>query len=183
MAAAVHAYTGSVGGTASAAVGLTLAADGNYYGVSTRGGANQGKGAFFRITADGAQKVLYSFGASSNDAIEPDAPLIQGTDGNLYGTSTAGGAYGDGTVYRVTPAGAETVLYSFSGSTASDPASPAGGLIQGADGNFYGTTRAGGAAGTGVVFRLTPAGAISVLNSFGPSHGGDANTAVGELAR
>lgn len=163
---------------AAPASSLTLATDGYFYGVSASGGANHNLGAFFRVSATGARTTLYSFGSHTDDAIQPDSKLIQGTDGNFYGTSASGGAYGAGTVYRITPAGVETVLVSFTGGSGSEAASPAGGLIEGADGNFYGTTRAGGANGTGVLYRVTPAGVLSTLYSFGTSRDGDVSEAA-----
>lgn len=185
LAGVAHSFigTGSVGSAATRAVGLTLGADGNFYGVSTRGGANHDQGAFFRVTPAGAQATLYSFGARQNDAIEPDATLVRGADGSFYGTSAAGGAYGEGTVYQLTPAGVETVLFSFSAGAGNGPATPLGGVIQGPDGNFYGTTRAGGANGTGVVFKLTPAGTLEILYSFGASRTGDIDGAVNDNMR
>jgi uncharacterized repeat protein (TIGR03803 family) len=182
-AVVVHSSTGLAGKAATPAAGLTRGADGKFYGVSAHGGANQDQGAFFRITPGGGQAILYSFGATHDDAIEPDATLIQGADGNFYGTSAAGGNYGEGTVYKITPAGVETVLFSFSAGASIDPANPSGGVIQGADGNLYGTTRAGGANGTGVVFKLTPAGGLSILYSIGPGRTGDVNDAVNEITR
>jgi len=80
---------------------------------------------------------------------------VQGTDGNFYGTTSSGGATNFGTVFKSTPAGALTNLYSFSGS---DGAYPYAGLVQGNDENFYGTTSGGGAHANGTVFRITPAG-------------------------
>ncbi len=116
--------------------------------------------------------TLYSFGGS--DGSGPWAGLIQATDGNFYGTTTQGGAYGDGTVFKITPSGALTTLHSFAGS---DGSSPYAGLIQGTDGNFYGTTYYGGAAtwcygyaGCGTIFRITPSGTLTTLHSF---DGGD----------
>ncbi|HKS71431.1 MAG TPA: choice-of-anchor tandem repeat GloVer-containing protein, partial [Ktedonobacterales bacterium] len=73
--------------------------------------------------------------------------------GNFYGTTRTGGADNDGTVFKITPAGVETVIYSFTGG-ASDGAAPAAALIQGSDGNLYGTTTAGGPSGYGTVFVL-----------------------------
>jgi uncharacterized repeat protein (TIGR03803 family) len=171
----VHTLTGSFG--------IAAAPDGSFYGVSAHGGANQDQGAFFRITPGSAQATLYSFGARRGDAIAPNAALIQGADGNFYGTSAAGGTYNEGTIFKITPAGGETVLFSFTSGAGNDPANPSGGLIQGADGNFYGTTRAGGANGTGAVFKLTPAGALSVLYSFGPGRTSDGSDSVNEIAR
>jgi uncharacterized repeat protein (TIGR03803 family) len=169
---------------------LTQGTDGNFYGTTAAGGAytnlnNQigGAGTVFKITAAGAETVLYSFTwdvgiSGSTDGGGPSG-LIQGTDGNFYGTTQDGGYYNQGTVFRVTPAGVETVLYSFSGCTANgvcgisgslDGAAPVAGLIQGSDGNFYGTTEFGGGTenncNCGTVFKITPAGVETVLYSF-----------------
>jgi uncharacterized repeat protein (TIGR03803 family) len=119
-------------------------------------------------------ETLYSFGGSSTDAIGPSGVLVQATDGNFYGTS-AGGINGSGngntvylgygTVYKITPAGEETVLYAFAGPP--DGAYPVS-LIQGSDGNFYGTTAQGGLDNVGTAFRLTPQGVETILYSFLP---------------
>jgi uncharacterized repeat protein (TIGR03803 family) len=106
--------------------------------------------------------VLYSFSgyvSGSADGALPASGVIHGSDGNFYGTTTGGGTNSGGTVFRVTLSGAETVLYSFSNtSLASNDAEVnlfQPGLIQGRDGNFYGTTAFGGNAGTGTVYKLT----------------------------
>ena len=93
-----------------------------------------------------AQKLttLYSFAGS--DGADPVAGLVQGSDGNFYGTTYGGGANNVGTVFKITPSGTLTTLYSFAGS---DGAIPDAGLVQGSDGNFYGTTSGGGADNVG----------------------------------
>jgi uncharacterized repeat protein (TIGR03803 family) len=81
---------------------------------------------------------------------------VQGTDGNFYGTTSGGGAHGVGTVFKITPAGALTLLHSFGGA---DGAAPEARLLQASDGNFYGTTVLGGGANNdGAIFKMTPAG-------------------------
>ena len=126
----------------------------------------------FRVTPAGVETVLYSFGTTaSHDATNPYGSLILGADGNFYGTSGTGGASGNGTMFKVTPAGVESVLYSFAGGTA-DGSRP-NGVIQGSDGNFYGTTPSGGAHGAGIVYKMTPAGAETVLYSFAGGAGDD----------
>jgi uncharacterized repeat protein (TIGR03803 family) len=107
--------------------------------------------------------VLYSF-AGGTDGLGPEGGLVQGTDGNFYGTTSSGGAHSHGTVFKITPAGLETVLHSFAGG--SDGQRPTAGLVQGTDGNFYGTTYFGGADNEGTVFKITPAGVETVLYSF-----------------
>ena len=137
--------------------------DGNFYGTTATGGANGyggqgiGVGTVYKITPAGVETILHSFGASSADGIAPDC-VIQGKDGNLYGVTGAGGANGGGTLFMITPAGEESVLYSFGPSTASitNLWEPSGGVIQGADGNLYGFTSAGGTNGDGTIFKYTP---------------------------
>lgn len=90
--------------------------------------------------------------------------LAQGRDGNLYGTASFGGLYGDGTIFRIAANGSVTTLHNFDGT---DGMYPYGGLILGADGNFYGTTFYGGANNLGTLFRVTPSGVLTVLHAFG----------------
>jgi uncharacterized repeat protein (TIGR03803 family) len=166
---------------------LIQATDGNFYGTTSEGGAQRVCGvglcgAVYKITPAGVETVLHSFtdapyGASPSHAYGPRGGMIQASDGNFYGTaggganrcnSDIGRLVGCGSVYMITPAGVETVIYSF-GASASDGTSPVGALIQASDGNFYGTTSAGGANGFGTVFKVTPAGIETVLHSFGAS--------------
>ena len=109
--------------------------------------------------------TLASFDGS--DGAEPLASLIQGADSNFYGTTYAGGTTGEGTVFKITPAGTLTTLYSFcSQNGCAGRRSPEAGLVQASDGNFYGTTFEGGANGDGTVFKITPAGTLTTLYSF-----------------
>jgi uncharacterized repeat protein (TIGR03803 family) len=98
--------------------------------------------------------------------------LVQGTDGNFYGTTSAGGVQGSGTVFKITPGGAPTTLHSFCAQTnCTDGINPYTGLIQGTDGNFYGTTTSGGSNsfnGYGTVFKITGTGTLTTLYSFCP---------------
>jgi uncharacterized repeat protein (TIGR03803 family) len=146
--------------------GLVQASDGTLYGTS--GGGATGNGTVFKVTPQGAERVLYSF-AGGTDAIGPNPGLVLDAAGNLYGTSSSGGTHGFGTVFKVTPQGAESVLWSFS--DVPDGSHPASGLILWTDGNFYGTTDGGGTAGEGTAFRITPAGALTILHSFGATAG------------
>jgi uncharacterized repeat protein (TIGR03803 family) len=147
--------------------GLVLGADGNFYGTTLIGGPNY-SGSIFRLTPAGSITTLSTFSGGLNGQY-PTAPLIQGTDGNFYGTTFFGGTFGNGTVFRMTPTGTLTSLYSFTGGN--DGMNPWGGLVQGNDGNLYGTTEAGGANGSGTVFRLTTNGTLATLVEFNSTNG------------
>jgi uncharacterized repeat protein (TIGR03803 family) len=113
--------------------------------------------------------LLYSFCGKTNctDGAPPRAGLTLASNGNLYGSTVAGGANNRGSIFKITTAGALTTIYSFCALTACDDgASPYGNLIQGSDGNFYGTTQGGGSKTFGVIFRVTPAGADTTLYTF-----------------
>ena len=144
--------------------GLILAADGNFYGTTQSYGAN-GVGTIFKITPGGAITVLHSF-AGSDGAI-PFGEMVQGSDGSLYGTTSAGGSHTDGTVFKITTAGVLTTLYNFCSRTqCADGYDPTSGLVEGNDGNFYGTTIYGGVGTKGTVFRITPTGILTTLYRF-----------------
>ena len=150
--------------------GLVQGSDANFYGTTLEGGAG-GCGTVFRISPSGSYTNLYSFTGGS-DGGDPSAGLVQGSDANFYGTTLEGGAGGCGTVFRISPSGSYTNLYSFTGG--SDGGDPSAGLVQGSDANFYGTTHGGGAGGCGTVFRISPSGSYTNLYSFtGGSDGGD----------
>jgi uncharacterized repeat protein (TIGR03803 family) len=135
--------------------GLVQASDGDFYGATYKGGTNAA-GTIFRITPGGTLTTLYSFCARSGctDGGYLYAGLIQASDGNLYGTTVEGGTYGLGTIFKITPGGALTTLYSF-GSQSDDGIEPYAGLVQARNGDFYGTTLQGGASGSGTVFSLS----------------------------
>ena len=107
--------------------------------------------------------VLHAF-TGGTDPHRPGAALIQASDRHLYGTTTAGGAAGAGTTFRMSLGGTVTVLHEFGGGAAG--ARPQAALLEGSDGNFYGTTTDGGSAGHGTIFRMTPAGHVTILHSF-----------------
>ena len=136
-------------------------------------GGNHGAGVAFKLTPEGKYAVLYSFCAHDNctDGYNPAAGLVLDQKGNVYGTTGGGGAYGAGVVFRLTPEGKETVLYSFCAHNNCADGYGSGGLVFGQEGNIYGTTEYGGASsgcysGCGVVFKLTPEGKYAVLYSF-----------------
>jgi uncharacterized repeat protein (TIGR03803 family) len=159
----LYSFDGTDGSLPLAA--LVQGTDGNFYGTTYEGGAN-GDGTVFKITPSGALTTLYNFCSQINctDGRSPASGLVQGTDGTLYGTTYDGGAVGVGTAFKITPSGALTTLLSFYGY--SEGGNPKAGLVQGTDGDFYGTTYDGGASGYGTVFKITPSGTLATLLSF-----------------
>lgn len=160
--------------------GVTEGPDGLLYGTTFRGG-NSDAGVVYRIATDGTgYTVLHHFSAGNGE--NPEGTLLAAPDGMLYGTTMMGGAENRGTIYRISTAGAHEVLYSFPSltrfnsqglATNSTGANPRAALMLGMDGNFYGTAYQGGEFGHGTVFRMTPAGEVSVLHAFGgPSFDG-----------
>jgi uncharacterized repeat protein (TIGR03803 family) len=154
--------------------GLVQATDGNFYGTTGIGGTNN-NGTVFKITPSGTLTTLHRFCSQSGctDGYDPQGAFVQGTDGNLYGITAGGGANDNGMVFKITPSGTLTTLYSFcSQSGCTDGANPFAGLVQATDGNFYGTTLGGGASTNcrgnpcGTVFKITPSGSLTTLHSF-----------------
>src|ERR1017187_6131342 len=104
-----------------------------------------------------AQTLTTLFSFDGTDGAVPQAGLVQATNGDLYGTTVSGGTNTNGTVFKITPGGALTTLYSFCSQTnCTDGANPYAGLVQAANGDFYGTAYGGGANGRGTVFKITP---------------------------
>jgi len=165
---------------------LIQASDGSFYGTAADGGGPSYSGTVFHLTPDGVFTTIYTF-TGGTDGQTPMG-IIQGRDGNLYGTTLNGGiedqgnSYGDGTVFKLTPAGDFTVLHAFD---FYDGTGPTSSVIQGADGNFYGTTRQGGnstncSTGCGTVFQVTPDGVFTTLHQFSY---GDGAYPGGQLAQ
>ncbi|HYA25927.1 MAG TPA: choice-of-anchor tandem repeat GloVer-containing protein [Terriglobales bacterium] len=173
---------------ATPAAGLLLGVDGNFYGTTVTG-------TVFKITPSGVLTVLYRF------CTQPGCPdgngingLIQANDGNFYGTTYYGGAQpqgvcspggqpGCGTIFKLTPEGTLTTLYSFCGETnCADGSNPFANLVQGTDGDLYGLTTLGGTNcypyGCGTVFKITLGGTLTTLHSFS---GGDGSGPTGAL--
>jgi uncharacterized repeat protein (TIGR03803 family) len=158
----------SVPGGANPVGGLVQGTDGKFYGTTHFGGANL-SGTVFKMSSTGTAERLYNFCPQTNcpDGQAPSDGLIQGTDGNFYGTTTLGGAHGEGTVFKVTPTGTLTTLYNFCSQSpnCADGATPNVTLVE-ANGALYGTTFQGGAHVSGTVFKVTTAGVFTVLHSF-----------------
>jgi len=162
--------------------------DGNFYGTASSSpyGAFT-DGALYKITTSGTFTMLHDF--NGTDGNGPAAPLVLGTDGNFYGTTISGGSnlgggqFGGGTVFKMTPSGKLTTIYNFCSQTyCTDGANPASALVQGGDGDFYGTTQYGGAycppplySCGGTIFKITPTGTLTTLHSMNASTDGDFN--------
>jgi uncharacterized repeat protein (TIGR03803 family) len=168
----------SFSGTNGIGPGVLLqATDDNFYGTTLEGGLN-GNGTVFDITPSGTLTMLYSFCSQTNcaDGGGP-AILIQASDGNFYGTTLYGGAYENGTVFEITAGGTLTTIYSFcpAGHGCIDGSEPTG-LMQAADGNFYGTTLHGGGSSIGTIFEII-AGKLTTIHTFAGSGGSDSDGA------
>ncbi|MGA8491482.1 MAG: choice-of-anchor tandem repeat GloVer-containing protein [Terriglobales bacterium] len=155
----LYSFTGGADGENPYA-GVIQDAKGDLYGTSYDGGVSNG-GTVFKLRKTGKITVLYSFTGSNGDGYSPNAGVIQDADGNLYGTTYYGGAFGVGTVFKLSKTGKETVLHSFT--CGADGCNPPAGVIQDAKGHLYGTAEYGGDSscggensGCGVVFELTP---------------------------
>jgi uncharacterized repeat protein (TIGR03803 family) len=156
----VHSFNGTDGSGPLGA--LIQASDGYLYGVTYQGGAS-GYGTVFRVSLTGVLITLHSF--TGSEGANPYGGLVQGTDGNFYGTTVFGGSEGYGVIFKITSGGGFAVLHTFTGSS-TDGAYPYPALIQATDGNFYGTTFSGGGAFEGTVFRMTPAGVVTLVYAF-----------------
>jgi uncharacterized repeat protein (TIGR03803 family) len=165
--------------------GLVRDASGNFYGT-TLGGPLGYPGTVFRVNRDGKERVLHIFNGTNGDGASPQAGLVEDAAGNLYGTTSGGGAYGQGTVFMVNRSGEEKVLYSFTG-TDGDGSEPLAGLVEDAAGNLYGTTEYGGhgtcnngyGVGCGIVFVVNRSGQEKVLYSFTGTNGDGAYPLAG----
>jgi len=168
----LHSFSGFPADGAVPIGALVQGNDGNFYGTTASGGAFF-QGTVFRMTSSGAITVLHSFNTFLSEGAVPAAGLVQGSDGDFYGTTAVGGEHFQGTVFKIDATGNFTRLHSFSGSP-SEGANPVAGLVQGTDGNFYGTTPSGGQHFQGIVFRISQGGTLTVLHSFTgyPAEGG-----------
>jgi uncharacterized repeat protein (TIGR03803 family) len=144
------------------AAGLVVGNDGLLYGMTSAGGGFGGFGTVFKMTTNGALTTIAVLSGVNGE--NPQSGLVLARDGNFYGTSPQGGTNSIGNVFRVTPAGVVTSLVSFDSSSLGG--GPSAGLALGPDGNLYGITAFGGAAGLGTIFRITTGGTFTNLYSF-----------------
>ena len=171
----LYSFTTAAGSYPEA--GLVTDSAGNLYGTTYEGGAS-GWGSVFKLTPGGKETTLYSFAGPSGgpDGAFPLGGLVVDSAGNLYGTTWQGGTSGEGTVFKVSATGQETVLTSFDGTNG---AYPQAGLVRDASGNLYGTTVFGGTSNEGTVFTVSASGVETVLHSFD----GDGEWPVAGLVR
>jgi uncharacterized repeat protein (TIGR03803 family) len=175
--------------------GLVQGTQGNFYGTTCGGacGASGEHGTIFKITPSGTLTTLYSFcpqGFPCTDGDIPQAGLVQATNGNFYGTTVAGGANatgclggdGCGTVFKISPSGTLTTLYSFCSQSGCTDGNSPNGLVQATNGNLYGTTNSGGALNLGTVFRITPSGTLTTLHHFKRTDGANPAAALVQAA-
>jgi uncharacterized repeat protein (TIGR03803 family) len=185
----LHNFEGTDG--ASPQGRLVQASNGNFYGTAFAAGANSHGGDVFQMAPGGAVTAIYSFCSQPNcaDGSAPFSNLVIGKDGNLYGTTSNGGnvtcapPVGCGTIFKITTGGTLTTLYSFcTAANCPDGTNPFAGLVLGSDGNFYGTTTAGGNTlcnlGCGTVFSMTPSGQLTTLHTFTGTDGSDPQAAL-----
>jgi len=163
----LYAFKGGADGYGPGTGKLAMDAEGNLYGAAAGGDlqcdAPYGCGIVFKVAPDGTKTILHNFSGGLDGQTIYGSVVID-AQGNLYGTTTIGGTFGMGTVFKITPAGSKTTLYSFVGG--SDGAYPQAGLTLDANGNIYGTTSGGGTPNMGTVFEVTQAGIEKVLYSF-----------------
>jgi uncharacterized repeat protein (TIGR03803 family) len=187
----LYAFHGGKDGALPGDGTLALDTDGNLYGTTLYGGGSpwpNGGGVVFKLTKTSKgweEQTLYAFSPDSDGTSpSPYGGVILDSAGNIYGTTYYGGSYGLGSVFKIDPSGAETVLYNFTGGA--DGADPMGALVLDGAGNLYGATPFGGdlsclalyPLGCGTVFKVDPSGTETVLHTFvGPPHDGDGPSA------
>ncbi len=175
----LHTFASTSGDGSEPLAGLLMDGLGNLYGTTSEGGTGSSECAFgcgtvFKISSAGTESVLYSFTDLNGDGGYPYGDLILDSEGNLYGTTAGGGSSGNGTVFKLSSSGVETVLYSFQGG-GSDGLAPQGGLVMDSSGNLYGTTYYGGTSNDGIVFELSSSGKETILHVFSGTNGDGAN--------
>ena len=164
----LHTFAGAPGDGNEPNAQLLADSSGNFWSTTIQGGASD-YGTVFKMAPDGTMTIVYSFAGPPNDGGASDATLIEDRNGDFYGTTIAGGADNNGTIFKLTPAGVETTLYAFKNN--GDGAEPFVGVVADKKGNLYGTTYAGGVNGEGTVFKLSSHHKETILHSFAGSDG------------
>lgn len=147
--------------------------DGNFYGSTVNGGSSL-SGSIFNVNAGD----IYDFDACSGNPCGPYGSLVQASDGNFYGTTLWGGSLGGGVIFKISPSGAFTALYEFPTDSNGNSCGSDTGLLYATDKKFYGVTSGCGTMGYGVIFKVTPSGAYSVLHNFDKTHGWGADSTL-----
>jgi len=166
----LYAFTGGADGSYPYA-GVTLDSAGNVYGTTYQGGAAN-LGVVYKVGPTGQETVIHSF-TGQPDGANPYGGVIFDPDGNLYGATPGAGAWTYGAIFKITPAGQETVLYSFAGGPSGGE--PYSSLVRDSAGNFYGTANVPAA---GLIYKITPSGAFQRLHEFGVTHAVETGLAV-----
>jgi uncharacterized repeat protein (TIGR03803 family) len=147
--------------------------DGNLYGFAAGSSTsgipicNTNCGSILKVTPQGGVSKVYDFCSQPNctDGVFPQGSVVLGTDGSFYGTTLKGGSLGGGTVFKITPEGSLTTLFNFCPLSCADGNNPETALVEGSDGNFYGTT-VGGTTGLGTIFKITSQGQLTTIHTF-----------------
>jgi len=166
----LYSFTGGSDGGEPFDAALYRDAKGNLYGTTMFFGGIISNGVVFKLSPSGVETVLHTF-TGGGDGARPKGSLVADSQGNLYGTTSTVARSNGGTVFKITPSGVKTELWTFTASADQDGYSPNPGLALDAEGNVYGTTFSGGSSNLGTVFGLTTAGAENVLLSFSGSNG------------
>jgi uncharacterized repeat protein (TIGR03803 family) len=168
----LYNFTGGADGAYPSAPPI-LGPDGSFYGTVTQGGLAPGCGTIYRITNSGATvggfQLLHKF--NNANGCEPAAALMLSTNGEFYGPAVYGGSAGYGVIFKITTAGKFAVLHNFEGD--GDGYDPAGSLVEGSDGNFFGTTRGLNSAEGGGIFQMTPEGTVTSVHHLNGSTDGN----------
>ena len=170
----LHSFASSDGSPSQG--GIIQGSDGDFYGTTLNDGAN-GSGTVFKITGGGAFTVLHSFTRTETEGGNPYAPLVQASNGKFYGTTWDGGSFDHGTIYEINSSGSFSTVYIFclaNPNTCTDGYNPEGALVEGSDGNLYGMTARGGDpacglngyTGCGTIFKITPGGTLTTIHDF-----------------
>ena len=149
---------------------LLRTSTGRLFGATQAGGGTTGGGTVYSLDASGVETVIHSF-SGGTDGFEPQSNVTRDSSGNLYGTTSLGGTYDSGIVYKIETSGREVILYTFTGGA--DGGFPVGGVVRDATGNLYGTTYGGGTNGLGTIYEIDTTGQQTVLHSFDATSGSD----------
>jgi uncharacterized repeat protein (TIGR03803 family) len=159
----LYSFTGGADGAFPISA-LVRDSAGNLYGTTTQGGS-AGLGVVFKVDPSGTETVLHNF-TGGTDGVDPVGGLLRDKAGNLYGTTSQGGSSNAGVVFKINPSGKETILHTFTGSTTDGKYPTYTSLLMDAQGILYGVTQEGGSADSGILYKLSKTGKLTILHSF-----------------